>query len=229
MTLIVGMMCGDHVLLAADSCSYDDETLEKELKVKLRYSGSLAWGYSGPELQGERFSDWMTEQAPALAKLSWEKAVPLIRRKVDELNAPAVAKYRRSPDRVRSYEFLHAIVGGFIGKSGSVVGINLLPEVPPFIESAVGKYIPAPLDQGALQGVAQVFQGFAQRRTLSADQECLEAFMEAAIDFLPANEWWLLKPVRVIRVSPKGSEDVSGAEYKRVHPAADQGFSAAAK
>jgi hypothetical protein len=213
-TLIVGLHCGDHLLLSADSGVYDDQQDAVTEAPKLEYRGPFAWGFSGSESLGLEFHAWMRAEHARLAGLG--NGVDLIKEvktvsdringnRWQELQAAGVQQ-----DNLKYDHFANVIVAGFTNGHGLIVSLvyGLNPQIVP---------TPGPpIALGADELARKAYSAMQHDRAWTPDQGGLQRLMDLAITF--GSDDNLRQPVRMLRVTQRDSEDVSQERFWKRFP-----------
>ena len=212
MTLIVGMHCGDHLLLSADSGVYDDATGKVDEAVKLAHGGSFAWGFGGYEDLGDQFHNWMRAEHWRLSRLrDWQAALSEIQTIAGRINAERRMRMREAgvdlSGPLEWNNFLHSIVAGYVGSEGMVVSIDHEGALRR-ASTVSGSIVPVGVEAAA--GGAYTF--LKQKNRWANNQDSLDALMELAITNSRPDEN-LRFPVRMLRVD---GEQVTEAVARRV-------------
>lgn len=212
-TLIVGLHCGDHLLLTADSGMYhsDDDSVTEA--PKLEYSGPFAWGYGGDQLLGFEFHAWMrTERARLTGLGNGIDLLNEVKAVSDRINGKhwqeLLATGVKQED-LKYNHFAHVIVAGYI--SGHGVIIKLVYGLPSQIATAPGPLILLGVDEMAEKAYA------AMGSTWTPDEDGLQRLMDVAITF-GYDDGNLRQPVRMLRVTQRDSEDVSRERFWKRFP-----------
>jgi hypothetical protein len=204
-TLIVGLHCDDHLLLSADSGVYDDQEDAVVLSEKLEYGGPFAWGFSGYETLGLQFQEWMRTEHARLAGLgNWTELEKELTASLARINREPLQELQTT-GQVPFNRFAHGIVAGFVGGDGVLIRLDAGSVSQ--IVTTPGKLIALGRDDLA----ANAHSAMRNDDTWTPDQVGLQRLMELAITF--GHDDNLRQPVRMLKVTQRGSEDVSRKRF----------------
>ena len=214
-TLIIGLHCGDHLLLSADSGMYDSDDDSVSEAPKLECSGPFAWGYSGYAPLGEEFHSSMRATHGRLDRL--RNGVDLLNevkavsddingKRWQELQAAGVTR-----EDLKYDHFANVIVAGYVGGDGMI--IKLVYGLAPQIVTSPGPLILLGVEELA----EKAYAAMGNNSTWTADESGLQRLMDLAITF-GSDEWNLRQPVRMLRVNQSDSEDVSQERFWKRFP-----------
>lgn len=117
-TIIGGLICSDHVLLAADSWAADASGAFRENVEKIWQSGSMAWGFSGDAGLGGRFNErWHNVQPPS----TWDELVGRLSAEVNGLNRVAREQARAAGTEADDRQLLTVLLGGYVGGQARII------------------------------------------------------------------------------------------------------------
>jgi len=212
MTLVGALHCGDYLLLGAES-GWTTETGVVLVGPKLSYRTNqpiIAWGFSGNEDLGIRFGQWLA--TAVLATDDWSQLRATIESEANTLNRDRRARLeeaglRESRGDCFFNDFLTVIICGFCEGEGRILSID-----PRSIVSVAPQIDNRALFIGETSHADVAYSALVRHPAWRPDPDWFNVLMDIAIGLGDKDN--LRQPCRILKITPKGVEDISGPHFR---------------
>lgn len=199
LTVIGAMDCGDHLLLAADSQVSDGQVTWQQQKLDFLSDRPLAWGFAGAEDIGVDFGRWLRSYTWGTGD-DWYAFRDVAAQELARLNGNKRRLVHRARARLGPEDTAILLLAGYIGREPKILEIDDGAR-PTFLSE--GRFTSVGTGK-AHAGIAYRTLMAFSKNTFPHAADNMRALMTVAAGLAPQCS----PPVRVLRVSSQGVEDL---------------------